>query len=110
MTYRRGYFHGIQDGKLRIEENFERHHRDYKKATAATFAEAYKMGYQSGEQRAVATDNDRADAYQQGFDAGSSDTGNELRPSHQRHRLHYTDATEVDFQRGYLRGFHYGQE
>lgn len=110
MTYRRGYYHGVQDGKQGLEEDFERHHEDYKKATASTFEEAYKLGYKSGEQRAEATEEDTAAAYQQGYDAGVADAANEQRPSPQRHRQKYTAATEPDFQRGYLHGFHHRQE
>ncbi len=110
MTYRRGYYHGVQDGKRGVPENFERHHKDYKKATASIFEEAYKTGYNSGEQRAEATIEDAAAAYQQGYDTGMADAANEQRPSHQRHRQNYTVTTELDFQRGYLRGFHHRQE
>lgn len=110
MTYRRGYYHGVQDGKTGLEEDFERHHEHYKKATAGIFEEAYKLGYQSGEQRAAATGEDSATAYQQGFDAGIADAANEQRPSPQRHRRFYTAATAQDFERGYLRGFQHRQE
>lgn len=110
MTYRRGYYHGLQDGKMGLEEDFERHHEDYKKATAGVFEEAYKLGYHSGEQRAAATEEDSAIAYQQGFDAGAADAANEQSPSPPRHHRLYNTATAPDFERGYLRGFQQRQE
>lgn len=110
MTYRRGYYHGLQDGKMGLESEFERHYEHYKRDTAGVFEEAYKLGYQSGEQRAVATEEESATAYQQGFDAGVTDRANEQRPSPQRHRKLYTAATGEDFKRGYLRGFQHPQE
>jgi hypothetical protein len=110
MTYRRGYYHGVQDGKMGLEEDFERHHEHFKKSTSSVFEEAYKLGYQSGEQRAAATEEDSATAYQKGFDAGAADAANEQRPSPQRHRRQYTAATAQGFERGYLRGFQNRQE
>ncbi|CAN5758962.1 hypothetical protein BH11VER1_BH11VER1_25430 [soil metagenome] len=110
MTYRRGYYDGVQDGKMGLAEDFERHHEHYKKATTGVFEEAYKLGYQSGEQRAPATEEDSATAYQQGFDAGGADAANEQRPSTQRHRRFYIATTAQDFERGYLRGFQQQQE
>lgn len=110
MTYRRGYYHGVQDGKMGLEEDFERHHEHYKKATAGVFEEAYKLGYPSGRQRAAATEEDSVTAYQQGFDAGAADAANEQRPSPQRYRRFYTAATAQDFERGYHRGFQQRQE
>ncbi len=110
MTYRRGYYDGVQDGKRGLTEDFERHHEHYKSATATVFEEAYRLGHQSGEQRATATEEDSATSYQQGFDAGLADAANEQRPSPQRHRKLYTASTEEDFKRGYARGFQHRQE
>ena len=104
-SYRRGYHLGFQDGKRRLDDDFERHFSDYKTETRDAFEHGYHLGHDSGLREAAAGTEDKDRAYNDGYEAGRTDFENSRAPSHERHRARYTAGTEADFRRGYVAGF-----
>ena len=105
LAYRRGYHHGFQDAKHRLDEDFERYHDEYKDVTAKVFEHGYTLGYEAGRGQAEVGEQAGDEAFNQGFELGQSDNENALSPQYQRHQGVFTPATEGSFKRGYVLGF-----
>lgn len=109
-AYRRAYQFGFQDGKRSHEEDYERYHYDYQDNTETAFARGYELGYEAGEEQAGADDADRDRARNDGYNAGRTDAENGMSPFYQRHRSAYTEATESDFRKAYVKGYNAARE
>lgn len=109
-VYRRGYHLGFQDGKRSRDDDYERHHYEYEDDTEDAFARGYELGYEAGEEQAGADEEDRDRAKNDGYNAGRTDAENGLSPFYQRHRSAYTEATEADFRKAYVRGYNAGRD
>ena len=109
-AYRQGYHLGFQDGKRSRDEDYERYHYEYKDETEDAFSRGYELGYSAGEDQASADDDAKDRAKNDGYAAGRTDAENGLSPFYQRHRNAYTEATEPNFRKGYMKGYEAGRD
>lgn len=109
-TYRRAYYHGLEDGKRSREDDFERYHSEYTSETAKAFQRGYSQGYEIGRENAEAGVEASDDAFNQGVELGRADSNNSQPPNYQRHHAAYTAGTESSFRRGYAQGYRESQD
>ena len=104
-VYRRGYYHGLEDAKQSQDEDFEQHHAEFDSSSANAFERGYSKGYKDGRPQAIASGEDRDEAYNQGLELGKADYMNAQSPAYERHRAFYTAGSEKAFRLGYAEGY-----
>jgi len=104
-AYRRGYHHGVQDGKQKLVPDHERYYKEYSSRTSAPFERGYTTGFEVGLENAVAGPEDEDAVFQLGREAGEADAETGQKPLTSRHSGSYTAASESAFRRGYMTGF-----
>lgn len=102
IVYDTGYQAGVDDNRAGLGRNYRRHRERYDRTTEIDFQTGYNAGYDSV--RSAGTTATRP-AYEEGFQAGASDSRAALNRNYRRHRERYDRNTEADFLAGYNAGY-----